>query len=122
MGGDSMGINVLDNYLYDGQEIADRGNIVFVSVAYRVGVLGFLSTGDSSLPGANSFNWNAANSKSLYILLDVANPVTRQETTACGTSTLPSPGCTETSARLLETQETSPSLESLQAEQALTTR
>lgn len=46
-----MGINVLDNYLYDGQEIADRGNVVLVSVAYRLGVLGFLSTGDSDLPG-----------------------------------------------------------------------
>lgn len=64
MGGDSMGGNVLDNYLYDGQEIADRGNIVFVSVAYRVGVLGFLSTGDSNLPGEKSFNC-----KTLYILL-----------------------------------------------------
>ncbi|KAM3600368.1 uncharacterized protein V6R79_022172 [Siganus canaliculatus] len=49
--GGSMGANFLDNYLYSGQEIADRGNVIVVTVAYRVGALGFLSTGDSSLPG-----------------------------------------------------------------------
>uniref|UniRef100_A0A673CN51 Carboxylic ester hydrolase n=2 Tax=Sphaeramia orbicularis TaxID=375764 RepID=A0A673CN51_9TELE len=51
MVGGSMGPNFLNNYLYSGQEIADRGNVIVVSVGYRVGVLGFLSTGDSSLPG-----------------------------------------------------------------------
>ncbi|XP_047426224.1 bile salt-activated lipase-like [Mugil cephalus] len=49
--GGSMGANFLDNYLYDGQEIADRGNVIVVTLGYRVGALGFLSTGDSSLPG-----------------------------------------------------------------------
>lgn len=50
MGG-SMGANFLDNYLYSGQEIADRGKVIVVTLGYRVGTLGFLSTGDSSLPG-----------------------------------------------------------------------
>ncbi|XP_072309585.1 bile salt-activated lipase-like [Eucyclogobius newberryi] len=49
--GGSMGANFLNNYLYSGQELADRGGVIVVSVAYRVGVLGFLSTGDSALPG-----------------------------------------------------------------------
>lgn len=65
MSGDSMGINVADNYLYDGQEIADRGNVVFVSVAYRVGVLGFLSTGDSNLPGETLLNLSISNSNTI---------------------------------------------------------
>ncbi|XP_041667300.1 bile salt-activated lipase-like [Cheilinus undulatus] len=51
MVGGSMGPNFLNNYLYSGQEIADRGNVIVVSVGYRVGTLGFLSTGDSDLPG-----------------------------------------------------------------------
>lgn len=33
------------------QEIADRGDVIIVSVGYCVGTLGFLSTGDSSFPG-----------------------------------------------------------------------
>lgn len=49
--GGSMGANFLDNYLYSGQEIADRGNVIVVTLGYRVGTLGFLSVGDSSLPG-----------------------------------------------------------------------
>ena len=49
--GGSMGPNFLDNYMYSGQEIADRGDVIVVTVGYRVGTLGFLSTGDSSLPG-----------------------------------------------------------------------
>ncbi|KAK7896593.1 hypothetical protein WMY93_021918 [Mugilogobius chulae] len=49
--GGSMGANFLDNYLYDGQEIADRGNVIVVTLGYRVGTLGFLSTGESDLPG-----------------------------------------------------------------------
>ena len=49
--GGSMGVNFLDNYLYDGQEIADRGDVIVVTVAYRVGTLGFLSSGDASGPG-----------------------------------------------------------------------
>uniref|UniRef100_A0A8D3AWK6 Carboxylic ester hydrolase n=1 Tax=Scophthalmus maximus TaxID=52904 RepID=A0A8D3AWK6_SCOMX len=51
MVGGSMGPNFLNNYLYSGQEIADKGTVIVVSVGYRVGTLGFLSTGDSSLPG-----------------------------------------------------------------------
>lgn len=54
MVGGSMGPNFLNNYLYSGQEIADKGNVIVVSVGYRVGVLGFLSTGDSRLPGKGS--------------------------------------------------------------------
>ncbi|KAM9841713.1 bile salt-activated lipase-like [Aulostomus maculatus] len=49
--GGSMGPNYLNNYLYSGQEIADKGDVIVVSVAYRVGVLGFLSTGDTGIPG-----------------------------------------------------------------------
>ncbi|CAG5867226.1 carboxyl ester lipase, tandem duplicate 1 [Menidia menidia] len=49
--GGSMGANFLDNYLYSGQEIAERGNVIVVTFGYRVGTLGFLSTGDSSMPG-----------------------------------------------------------------------
>lgn len=51
MVGGSMGANFLNNYLYSGQEIANKGNVIVVSVGYRVGTLGFLSTGDSRLPG-----------------------------------------------------------------------
>ncbi|XP_041339901.1 bile salt-activated lipase-like [Pyrgilauda ruficollis] len=39
------------NYLYDGEEIAVRGNVIVVTINYRVGPLGFLSTGDENLPG-----------------------------------------------------------------------
>ncbi|XP_051794541.1 bile salt-activated lipase-like isoform X1 [Acanthochromis polyacanthus] len=48
--GNSMGF-YLDTNLYSGQQIAERGNVVVVTLAYRVGTLGFLSTGDSSLLG-----------------------------------------------------------------------
>ncbi|XP_042537034.1 bile salt-activated lipase [Dipodomys spectabilis] len=49
--GSGHGANFLSNYLYDGEEIATRGNVVVVTFNYRVGPLGFLSTGDASLPG-----------------------------------------------------------------------
>uniref|UniRef100_A0A8C5R1Y0 Carboxylic ester hydrolase n=1 Tax=Leptobrachium leishanense TaxID=445787 RepID=A0A8C5R1Y0_9ANUR len=49
--GGAQGANVLDNYLYDGQEIALRGNVIVVTLNYRVGPLGFLSTGDENAPG-----------------------------------------------------------------------
>ncbi|NXN89005.1 CEL lipase, partial [Bombycilla garrulus] len=49
--GGSQGANFLDNYLYDGEEIAVRGNVIVVTINYRVGPLGFLSTGDQNLPG-----------------------------------------------------------------------
>nr|XP_046172591.1 bile salt-activated lipase-like [Oncorhynchus gorbuscha] len=49
--GGSMGANFMDNYLYDGEEIANRGNVIVVTLGYRVGTLGFLSSGDASGPG-----------------------------------------------------------------------
>ncbi|XP_020837662.1 bile salt-activated lipase [Phascolarctos cinereus] len=49
--GASQSANFLNNYLYDGEEIATRGNVIVVTFNYRVGPLGFLSTGDSNLPG-----------------------------------------------------------------------
>ncbi|XP_072488925.1 bile salt-activated lipase [Notamacropus eugenii] len=49
--GAGQGANFLKNYLYDGEEIATRGNVIVVTFNYRVGPLGFLSTGDSNLPG-----------------------------------------------------------------------
>lgn len=54
--GSTMEMNALGSYVYTGQEIADRGNVVYVSVAYRLGALGFLSTGDSTLPGNSHSN------------------------------------------------------------------
>lgn len=51
MSGSSTGPSILGNYLYSGQEIADKGDVIVVSFGYRLGVLGFLSTGDSRLPG-----------------------------------------------------------------------
>ncbi|XP_064379864.1 bile salt-activated lipase-like [Dromaius novaehollandiae] len=49
--GESQGTNYLDNYLYDGEEIAVRGNVIVVTINYRLGPLGFLSTGDKNAPG-----------------------------------------------------------------------
>lgn len=49
--GAGHGANFLSNYLYDGEEIATRGNVIVVTFNYRVGPLGFLSTGDANLPG-----------------------------------------------------------------------
>lgn len=49
--GSGHGANVLKNYLYDGEELATRGNVIVVTFNYRVGPLGFLSTGDANLPG-----------------------------------------------------------------------
>ncbi|NXH45165.1 CEL lipase, partial [Dicaeum eximium] len=49
--GGAQGANFLDNYLYEGEEIAVRGNVIVVTINYRVGPLGFLSTGDQNLPG-----------------------------------------------------------------------
>ncbi|XP_023601439.1 bile salt-activated lipase isoform X4 [Myotis lucifugus] len=40
-----------NNYHHDGEEIATRGNVIVVTFNYRLGPLGFLSTGDANLPG-----------------------------------------------------------------------
>ncbi|CAJ0940445.1 unnamed protein product [Ranitomeya imitator] len=49
--GGAQGASFLDNYLYDGEELALRGKVIVVTLNYRVGPLGFLSTGDASAPG-----------------------------------------------------------------------
>ncbi|XP_073680825.1 bile salt-activated lipase-like [Garra rufa] len=49
--GSSQSTGYLNSYLYDGQQIADRGNVIVVTFNYRVGSLGFLSTGDADIPG-----------------------------------------------------------------------
>ncbi|XP_006894493.1 PREDICTED: bile salt-activated lipase-like [Elephantulus edwardii] len=40
-----------NNPLYDGEQIATRGNVIVVTFNYRMGPLGFLSTGDLNMPG-----------------------------------------------------------------------
>ncbi|XP_036382002.1 bile salt-activated lipase-like [Megalops cyprinoides] len=49
--GASNDVSFMGNSLYDGEEIADRGKVIVITVNYRVGTLGFLSTGDASGPG-----------------------------------------------------------------------
>ncbi|XP_049836879.1 cholinesterase-like isoform X2 [Schistocerca gregaria] len=49
------GLGMADASRYDATLLADRADIVVVTVNYRVGVLGFLSTGSSAAPG----NWGA---------------------------------------------------------------
>ncbi|KAK2838216.1 hypothetical protein Q5P01_015428 [Channa striata] len=49
--GASNGVELLGNTLYDGKQLAERGNVIIVTVNYRVGTMGFLSTGDERLPG-----------------------------------------------------------------------
>uniref|UniRef100_A0A3Q3XFY5 Carboxylic ester hydrolase n=1 Tax=Mola mola TaxID=94237 RepID=A0A3Q3XFY5_MOLML len=49
--GASNDVAILGDSLYDGKEMADRGGVIVVTVNYRVGTIGFLSTGDARLPG-----------------------------------------------------------------------
>lgn len=49
--GASNDVAILGDSLYDGKEMADRGKVIIVTVNYRVGTMGFLSTGDARLPG-----------------------------------------------------------------------
>uniref|UniRef100_A0A672YNF9 Carboxylic ester hydrolase n=1 Tax=Sphaeramia orbicularis TaxID=375764 RepID=A0A672YNF9_9TELE len=49
--GASNDVAILGDSLYDGKEMADRGGVIIVTVNYRVGTLGFLSTGDTRMPG-----------------------------------------------------------------------
>uniref|UniRef100_A0A8P4KPW7 Carboxylic ester hydrolase n=1 Tax=Dicentrarchus labrax TaxID=13489 RepID=A0A8P4KPW7_DICLA len=49
--GASNDVAILGDSLYDGKEMAERGNVIIVTVNYRVGTLGFLSSGDARLPG-----------------------------------------------------------------------
>nr|CAB3264349.1 neuroligin-4, X-linked [Phallusia mammillata] len=49
--GSGWGANFLDNWLYDQEPLTLHGNVVSVSLNYRLGPLGFLSTGDSAAPG-----------------------------------------------------------------------
>uniref|UniRef100_UPI00398F2A39 bile salt-activated lipase n=1 Tax=Pristiophorus japonicus TaxID=55135 RepID=UPI00398F2A39 len=57
LAGAGHGANFLNNYLYDGLEIASRGKVIVVTFNYRVGPLGFLSTGDANAPG-NQGMWD----------------------------------------------------------------
>ncbi|KAK7899550.1 hypothetical protein WMY93_020403 [Mugilogobius chulae] len=49
--GASNDVEFLGQSLYDGEELAHRGNVIVVTVNYRVGTLGFLSSGDQRMPG-----------------------------------------------------------------------
>lgn len=49
--GSSWGANFLDNWLYDLESMVRHGNVIGVSLNYRMGPLGFLSTGDDESPG-----------------------------------------------------------------------
>ncbi|KAK1884119.1 Bile salt-activated lipase [Dissostichus eleginoides] len=49
--GSAKGFQILQYIPYSGQELADRGNVIVVSIGYRVGSLGFLSTGEPELAG-----------------------------------------------------------------------
>ncbi|XP_059514390.1 LOW QUALITY PROTEIN: bile salt-activated lipase-like [Myotis daubentonii] len=49
--GSGQGFNFFSDYQYDGEEIATRGTVIVVTFSYRLGALGFLSTGDANLPG-----------------------------------------------------------------------
>lgn len=52
--GASNDVAILGDSLYDGKEMADRGDVIIVTINYRVGTMGFLSSGDARLPGLTS--------------------------------------------------------------------
>ena len=57
--------------MYSGDFLVSYGDIIFISVAYRLAALGFLSTGDSSLPG-NLGLWDQ-HTALLWIHLNIAD-------------------------------------------------
>lgn len=62
--GASNDVAILGDSLYDGKEMADRGGVIVVTVNYRVGTLGFLSSGDQRMPGVTTHDvWFQDNSR-----------------------------------------------------------
>ncbi|CAK6433498.1 unnamed protein product [Pipistrellus nathusii] len=49
--GSTQELNFFNNYEFEGEEITTLGNVILVTFNYRLGPLGFLSTGDAHLPG-----------------------------------------------------------------------
>jgi len=49
--GSSGGANFFDNWLYDQEPLVRHGQVIGITLEYRLGPLGFLSTGDEASPG-----------------------------------------------------------------------
>ncbi|CAK8684419.1 unnamed protein product [Clavelina lepadiformis] len=49
--GSGWGANFFDNWLYDQERMVRHGNVIAVTLNYRLGPLGFMSTGDDASPG-----------------------------------------------------------------------